>query len=67
MVIHSLEQTLLHIRQAPDQQLQWYLNVSVKAVKAATAIINQQKFIMLGVTKQRLINLSARITRLPME
>ena len=51
MVIHSLEQALQSIHHESEQQ-DWDSNVSVKAMKSASAIIdhfNKQKFIMLGL------------------
>lgn len=51
MVIHCLEQALHSISHSSDSQ-NWDCKVSLKAVKAASAIIdhfNKQKFIMLGI------------------
>ena len=51
MVIHSLEQALQSIHHEYEQQ-NWDSNVSIKATKSASAIIdhfNKQKFILLGV------------------
>ena len=52
MVIHSVEQALQSIRHHESEQQDWNTNVSVKAMKLASAIndhFNKQKFIMLGL------------------
>ena len=59
MVIHALEQALQSILD-PDTPSSWTTAVSVKAVKAASTIIdhfNQQKFIMLGLSADNSDNL----------
>ena len=72
MVIHSLEQALENISQQPQssQPQLWESRVSLKAIKAASAIIHhfiKQKFIMLGVdadTSTQPCLLSSKMCRL---